>query len=119
MIYRFGNFELDAEAFRLRSAEGPVPAEPQVLEFLLYMVRHRDRLVGRDELHQVFWNGRFVSDAALSTLVRSARRILGDTGRDQTYIETEYGRGFRLSLIHISEPTRLLVQSRMPSSAWK
>lgn len=97
MIYRFGEFELDAEAFRLRSAEGPVPAEPQAIEFLLFMIRNRDRMVSKDELHQVFWNGRFVSDAALSTLVRSARRVLGDTGRDQTYIETEYGRGFRFA----------------------
>lgn len=49
----------------------------------------------KDEIHEAFWNGRFVSDAALSTLMRSARRALGDTGRDQRYIRTEYGRGFR------------------------
>ena len=32
-------------------------------------------------------------------------------------LETEVGYGYNLSLIHISEPTRLIPLSRMPSSA--
>jgi TolB-like protein len=91
----FEPFRIDAERFELHGPGGRVDVEPQALELLIHLIRHRDRLVTKDELHQTFWDGRFVSDAALSTLVKAARRAVGDDGRSQRVIETLHGRGFR------------------------
>jgi DNA-binding winged helix-turn-helix (wHTH) protein len=91
----FEPFVIDVDRLELRDADRRVEIEPRALELLIHLARNRDRLVTKDELHQVLWQGRFVSDAALSTLVKAARRAIGDTGRDQRFIETRYGRGFR------------------------
>ncbi len=94
-IYRFGGFSLDTARFELRGPDGLRPVEPQPLELLVYLIEHRDRLVTKGELHRAIWGARFVSDAALSTLVRAARRAVDDDGQAQGIIKTLHGRGFR------------------------
>ena len=62
---------------------------------LSYLVQNSDRLVTKDELIEHIWPERYISDAAISSRVMAARKALGDTGRDQRYIRTVHGRGFR------------------------
>ncbi|MCL4189409.1 MAG: winged helix-turn-helix domain-containing protein [Rhodobacteraceae bacterium] len=95
MEFVFDAFRIDTDRFELSGTGGRIAVEPQALELLIHLIRNRHRLVTRDELHQTFWEGRFVSDSALSSLVRAAREAVGDSGREQRIIETEHGRGFR------------------------
>lgn len=97
MSIRFAEFELDRVKFELRRAGVAVSVEPQVLAVLLLLVENRDRLVTRDELIDAVWNGRIVSDAAVSSRIRSARQVLGDDGTNQRMIKTVHGRGFRFA----------------------
>jgi TolB-like protein/DNA-binding winged helix-turn-helix (wHTH) protein len=95
MKYRFGEFELDPATVELR-AEGELRRlEPQVFALIAYLVENRDRLVSRDELLEKVWDGRVVSDSALASRVKVARRALDDDGRAQRVIRTIHGRGFR------------------------
>src|SRR4030095_10667889 len=57
--------------------------------------RNRDRIVSKDELIETIWNGRIISEAALSSRINGARRALGDNGNDQAMIRTLHKRGFR------------------------
>ena len=43
MLYRFGNYELDAQRCELRCAGQLVAIEPRVFEVLVYLLQHRDR----------------------------------------------------------------------------
>ena len=95
MIYRFGPFELDMGKVELRAGGEPCPVEPQVFALIAFLVENRERLVSRDELIERIWDGRVVSDAAVSSRVKSARQALGDSGREQRYIRTQHRRGFR------------------------
>lgn len=95
MIHRFGDCELDTESCELTRAGAPVPIEPRVFELLAYLVARPERVVSKDELNDAIWNGRFVSDAALSSCIKSARRAIGDDGKTQSLIRTMHGRGFR------------------------
>lgn len=95
MAWAFGDFRLDPERFELRRGNDPVQAEPQVLALLVHLVRHRDRLVTKDELAQAVWQGRIVSDASIASRIRSARKAVGDDGDSQAIIHTVHGRGFR------------------------
>lgn len=95
MIYRFGTHRLDPDRFELLRNGEAVAAEPQVLQLLLHLVRHRDRMVSKDEIVEAVWNGRAVSDASISSRVRLARTALGDDGGRQEFIRTVHGRGFR------------------------
>lgn len=95
LIYRIGDFELDSARFELRNAGEPMAIEPQVLSLLLLLAANPDRLVGKDELIEKIWNNRIVSDAAIASRIKSARHALGDDGKQQKYIRTVHGRGFR------------------------
>lgn len=95
MIYRFADSELDTERYELRSEDVPRPVEPQVFDLLRYLVENRDRTVTKDELYTAIWKERVVSESALSSRVKAARRAVNDTGADQRIIRTLHGRGFR------------------------
>ena len=72
-----------------------MPVEPQVFALLLLLAENRERLVSRDEIIEKVWDGRVVSDSALDSRVKSARRALGDDGKAQRFIRTIHGQGFR------------------------
>uniref|UniRef100_UPI002C465AA0 LysR family transcriptional regulator n=1 Tax=Amaricoccus sp. TaxID=1872485 RepID=UPI002C465AA0 len=83
----------------------PVRIEPKVLDLILHLIDARDRVVSKDELVEVVWQGRIISDAAISSAVSAARRALGDDGHEQRYIRTAHGRGFRFvgALVEIDD----------------
>jgi DNA-binding winged helix-turn-helix (wHTH) protein len=95
LIYAFAEYELDTGLYELRRAGRRCAIEPQVFDVLLFLLRHRDRVVTRNDLLDGVWGDRFVSEAALSSRINAARRALGDTGREQRHIRTVHGRGYR------------------------
>ena len=88
MIYRFDDYEIDASRFELRHEGRRTPLEPQVYFLLLYLVQNRNRPVTRAELNRTIWKGRVVSDSALTSRIKAARRAIGDTGERQSRIRT-------------------------------
>ena len=116
MIYRFGDCELDDQRYELRRGGVACHLEPQVLEVLAYLVRNRDRVVPRTELLDEVWKHRFVSDSALASRVKAARRAVGDSGREQAVIRTVHGRGYQF-LAPVEEPAREEAEARAPASA--
>ncbi|HET6951592.1 MAG TPA: AAA family ATPase [Acidimicrobiales bacterium] len=97
MIHTFDDLELDTRAFELRrSATGEVVAmEPQVFDVLRFLVEHADRVVGKEELLDSVWGTRFVTESALTSRIKDARKAVGDDGRAQRVIRTVHGRGYR------------------------
>jgi len=93
--YAFGDFSLDNARFELRRAGHLVKVEPRAFDLLHHLVLNRDRVVPKTELLDSLWGDRFVSEAALTTAVRSARRALGDSGVAQRWIRTSHGRGYQ------------------------
>src|SRR5690554_7543625 len=69
--YRFSDYLLDCNARELRLRGSAVPMPARVLECLQYLIEHRDRAVGRDELTMAVFARDNVSDAQLSQIVRS------------------------------------------------
>ncbi|MEJ2275547.1 MAG: winged helix-turn-helix domain-containing protein [Woeseiaceae bacterium] len=95
MIYAFGSLEIDLAKVELRDNGESRSIEPQVFALIAYLAEHRDRMVSRDELFEKLWEGRVVSDSALASRIKSARRALGDDGRTQAIIKTVHGQGLR------------------------
>jgi TolB-like protein len=95
MIYSFAHFELDLATVELRAGGTTVSLEPQVFALLALLLENRERLVSKDELIEKVWDGRVVSDAAVASRVKSARRALGDDGKSQQFIKTIHGQGYR------------------------
>lgn len=95
MIYRFANYELDTDRFELRHDGAARAVEPLVFDLISYLARNPDRVVTRDEIIAQVWNGRIVSEATISGCIKSARKALGDSGDNQSFIRTVRGRGFQ------------------------
>src|SRR4051794_11944457 len=93
--YEFEDCSLDPARLELRRGDERVHGEPQGFDVLLHLVRHRDRVVPRTELLDSVWGDRFVSESALATRVKVARRVIGDDGTAQRVIRTTFGRGYQ------------------------
>ncbi|MCB2061588.1 MAG: winged helix-turn-helix domain-containing protein [Novosphingobium sp.] len=95
LVLRFEHFELDPARFELRRDGQAAAVEPQVLSLLLLLASNPDRLVSKDEIVEKIWDGRIISEAAVSARIKSARQALGDDGKQQRLIRTVHGKGFR------------------------
>lgn len=92
-----GAVELDESLFEVRRDGVVVPLEPQAFDVLVHLVRHRDRVVAKEELMDEVWGGRFVSETAVTSRIKQVRRALGDDGRAQRLVRTQHGRGYRFT----------------------
>ena len=95
MPYRIGAYLIDPRTYEIREDGRPVPVEPQVFDLLIMLIENRQRTVSKDEIIEQVWKGRIISDATLSSRIKSARQALGDDGAAQKLIRTIHGRGFR------------------------
>ncbi|MGZ5363604.1 MAG: alpha/beta fold hydrolase [Mycobacterium sp.] len=94
-VWRFENFVLDTQRYELRADGEVIRVEPQVFDVLTQLVSHAHRFVSKEELLDSVWGGRFVTEAALTSRIKAARRALGDDGESQRFIRTVRGRGYQ------------------------
>jgi pimeloyl-ACP methyl ester carboxylesterase/DNA-binding winged helix-turn-helix (wHTH) protein len=94
-LYRFEDCELDLARYEVRRHGQAVHVEPQVFDLLVHLLEHRDRVVSKEELLDAVWGDRFVSESALTTRVKAARRAIGDDGASQRMIRTVHRRGYQ------------------------
>lgn len=95
MYFRFAEFVLDPSRRELLRCGEAVHVEPQVFDLLLHLIRNRDRVVSKDELLSVVWQGRIVSESTLDSRITAARRAIGDSGERQQFVRTIVRKGFR------------------------
>ncbi len=84
--YHFLRCVADAATRELRREGKLVEPSPKVFDCLIYLIEHRNRAVGRDELIAAVWGRADVSDSLLGQTMLKVRRAIGDTG--QTAIRT-------------------------------
>lgn len=94
-MYGFDGYELDTARYELRGPDGPIGIEPRALDVLHHLVVNRDRVVAKEELLDTIWGDRFVSEAALTTALRTVRLAVGDSGKEQRLIRTVVRRGYQ------------------------
>lgn len=94
MGLRFGDCELDLDRFELRRSGEVVALEPRAMQILIELIDRRHQVVTKTELLDAVWGDRFVSESALTTQIKSLRRAVGDTGREQSVVKTVHGRGY-------------------------
>ena len=91
----FEEYTFDTNLRELRRGAEVLSVTPQVFDLLEYLIRNRERVVSKDDVIKAVWNGRAVSDAALTTRVNAARNAIRDTGEKQRLIKTLPRKGFR------------------------
>lgn len=93
--YRFGDYELDPKRRELSVAGTLLTMPPKSFECVAYLIEHRDRAVGRDELISAVWASTDVSDHTLGQTLLRARQVMGDVSPDRTMIRTVSRFGYR------------------------
>ena len=106
--YLFEDYALDTDRRELHRGPDVMSVAPQVFDLLDYLIRNREHVVSKDDLISAVWNGRIVSDAALTTRLNAARSAIGDTGEKQHLIKTLPRKGFRF-VGTVQEAQRLAV----------
>jgi DNA-binding winged helix-turn-helix (wHTH) protein/tetratricopeptide (TPR) repeat protein len=104
--YEFRDYRFAPSTRELWRAERRVALPRRTFECLEYLIEHRDRAVGRDELVEAVFGRANVSDAQLGQIVLRARRAVDDDGNAQHTIRTIAGYGYRwvVATRQIDEP---------------
>jgi DNA-binding winged helix-turn-helix (wHTH) protein/tetratricopeptide (TPR) repeat protein len=93
-LHRFGDCTIDIAARELRQGDVRVDLSPRAFDCIAYLLEHRDRAVGRDELVAAVWGRTTLTDSLLGKTLVKARRAVGDSGEQQNVIRTVPRFGF-------------------------
>jgi TolB-like protein/DNA-binding winged helix-turn-helix (wHTH) protein/Tfp pilus assembly protein PilF len=93
--FNFEDCVLDPERRELSRGAKPVAISPKVFDLLLHLVRHRERVVSKDELLAAVWSGRIVSESTVTSHLNAVRKAIGDSGEEQRLVRTIARKGFR------------------------
>ncbi|MEA2788145.1 MAG: hypothetical protein QOG73_551, partial [Acetobacteraceae bacterium] len=93
--YLFENYAFETDRRELHRGTDVIAIAPRVFDLLNYLIGNRERVVSKDDLIRAIWEGRVVSDAALTTRLNAARNAIGDSGDEQRLIKTLPRKGFR------------------------
>ena len=95
LLQYFGESEITFDQFSIKTPSGEVlkegqviKLEPQVLSFLLLLIRRKEHVVSREEIITEVWAGKKASDDAIRALVKKLRIALGDNARAPKFVKT-------------------------------
>jgi len=94
-VYQFGHFLVDPARAALIKDGTEYYLRSKTWKVLYYLLEHRDRVVGKQELLDEIWPGTTVTDDVLTQCVSDLRKALGDDARNPIYLRTIPKQGFR------------------------
>jgi DNA-binding response OmpR family regulator len=95
-IHRFGDAEVDFGRGELRRSGAPVDMTPLEFKLLSAFVRHRGRVLGRDQLlNEVWGRGTFVTDRVIDTHIANLRKKIEAEPARPRYLISVRGVGYR------------------------
>ena len=95
-IIRFADFEINGSSRELRLRNRELALQPRVFDLMCYLIKHRDRVVSKDELLEELWPGVVVTDGSLQRAISLARSALRQGGLADA-IRTHARSGYRFS----------------------
>jgi DNA-binding winged helix-turn-helix (wHTH) protein len=90
----FGDCTFDRERRELTREGSVVHAGPQLLRLLELLIDARPRALTKDQIHASLWQGTFVSDGTLTSLIAELRDAIGDEARAPRLVKTIHGFGY-------------------------
>jgi Tol biopolymer transport system component/DNA-binding winged helix-turn-helix (wHTH) protein len=93
--FRWDDFVLDLDAFRLERNGVPLSLEPKAFNLLVLLSGRPGHVFTKQEIFEQLWPNTVVTDHALTRIVAQLRRVLGDEARESRFIETVPTRGYR------------------------
>ena len=92
--FRLGTLEITPAALEMRRANDVITLEPRVMQVLVALRRADGRVVSREDLLELCWEGRIVGDDSLNRSVSQLRKALAD--EEGVSVDTIPRVGYRL-----------------------
>jgi DNA-binding winged helix-turn-helix (wHTH) protein/TolB-like protein/Flp pilus assembly protein TadD len=113
-IYEFEGFRLDPAKRLLIGPDGePAALMPKAFEILLYLVQNAGQVIEKEELMAAVWPDTAVEENNLTQNISSLRRTLGEKHRENRFIATVPGRGYKF----VAEVRKVPQEQEIPISA--
>jgi len=94
--FLLGQWQVHASENCIVRGDERVQLEPRVMDLLVFLCRHPDETLGRDEILESVWGSIHHSDSVIARAVSLLRQHLNDDARNPAYIRTIPSRGYRL-----------------------
>lgn len=95
IVYEFGGFRLEVAQLRLLYEDQAVPLKPKILDLLLFLIKKRGQLIGKEELMREIWPDAIVEENNITVSMSILRKTLAEASGDCQFIETVPRRGYR------------------------
>lgn len=110
--FRIGGLIVDPARRKVERDGEPLTLEPRAFDVLLYLASQNGRVVSKEELLEVVWRGRVVTDDSVYRAVRVARDVFDNAG--PKILQTVHRRGYRcVADVAPLETERRLLPPRM------
>ncbi|GFE81858.1 hypothetical protein GCM10011487_38580 [Steroidobacter agaridevorans] len=93
----FGPFRFELDQRRLFRGDTPVRLGSRAREVLGALVEQAGQVVRKRDLMAHVWPDMIVEEGTLRVHISSLRKVLGESGAGDQYIENVTGRGYRFS----------------------
>jgi DNA-binding winged helix-turn-helix (wHTH) protein/Flp pilus assembly protein TadD len=95
VVYEFGPIHIDPRTRTIGRNGQNVPCPSRSFDVLLLLLQRRGELLSKGELLTRIWPDTHVEEANLPVVISGIRRVIGDDGRRQKYIQTVSKCGYR------------------------
>ena len=75
-----------------------IKLQPKVMEVLVYLARHQERVIAKEELIEHVWRGRVVTDASVQKSINLLRKCLNEAIGDADVIAHYSKKGYQLQI---------------------
>lgn len=94
--FTIGEWQVDADQYRISRDGKLTRLEPKVMETLVYLASRAGETVTREELEENVWAGTVVGYYSLTGTMQKLRKAFDDNSKNPQVIETLSKRGYRL-----------------------
>ncbi len=94
--FKIGPWLVEPELNRLTKKREVHTLEPRLMRLLVLLAETPNKLVSKDDIIGIVWQGLSVTDESLSQAISKLRKLLGDDPDAPTYIGTIRKKGYRL-----------------------
>ena len=95
LFYEFDEFRVDTERRLLLRKGEQISLTPKVFDLLLVFIENRGEMLEKNRLMELLWSDSFVEESNLVQNVAVLRRALGEKSKENKFIVTIPGRGYR------------------------
>jgi DNA-binding response OmpR family regulator len=95
-VYHYGDVEVDLDNYLIRHKDGIERLSNREQELLRYLIDHRGKVLGREELLRSIWKyNPGVTTRTVDTHILNVRKKLHDDAGQPRFIETLHGIGYK------------------------